>query len=45
MPCVTEEGRLIMAAADRLAWAPDGNGGVYLALHRSATHCCGSCFQ
>lgn len=36
MPCVTEDGRLIMAKADRLSWAPDGNGGVYLALHRCA---------
>ena len=40
LPCLTKEGRVIMAAPDRFATAPDGNGGIFLALHRcvSCTH-------
>ncbi len=34
MPCVTEKGKIFKAEAGRLAWAPDGNGGLYSALHR-----------
>ena len=32
LPCLTEEGKVIMASPDALAKAPDGNGGIYLAL-------------
>jgi len=35
MPCVTESGRIIMESASKLARAPDGNGGLYMALARS----------
>ncbi|PNW81173.1 hypothetical protein CHLRE_07g345300v5 [Chlamydomonas reinhardtii] len=35
LPCFTEDGKLILEAPGRLAKAPDGNGGVYLALARS----------
>eukprot|EP00208_Stichococcus_sp_RCC1054_P001973 CAMPEP_0206140996 /NCGR_PEP_ID=MMETSP1473-20131121/11448_1 /ASSEMBLY_ACC=CAM_ASM_001109 /TAXON_ID=1461547 /ORGANISM="Stichococcus sp, Strain RCC1054" /LENGTH=469 /DNA_ID=CAMNT_0053535381 /DNA_START=218 /DNA_END=1627 /DNA_ORIENTATION=+ len=34
MPCITEEGKIFKAEAGRLAWAPDGNGGLYSALQR-----------
>lgn len=34
MPCITEGGKLILAEPHRLAWAPDGNGGLYNALRR-----------
>ena len=34
MPCLTPEGKVIMASADRIATAPDGNGGVFAALQR-----------
>jgi hypothetical protein len=39
LPCMTEDGRAIMAAPDRLATAPDGNGGVYAALDRCQGLC------
>ena len=32
LPCLTPEGKIIMASPHALAKAPDGNGGVYLAL-------------
>lgn len=32
LPCLTPEGKIIMASPHSLANAPDGNGGVYLAL-------------
>uniref|UniRef100_A0A7R9V7G0 UDP-N-acetylglucosamine diphosphorylase n=1 Tax=Chlamydomonas euryale TaxID=1486919 RepID=A0A7R9V7G0_9CHLO len=35
LPCLTEEGKIIMETDSRIAKAPDGNGGVYMALHRS----------
>lgn len=35
MPCLTPEGKVIMASSHSLAKAPDGNGGVYLALAKS----------
>lgn len=35
LPCLTPEGKVIMASSHRLASAPDGNGGVYLALAKS----------
>ncbi|KAG2434619.1 hypothetical protein HXX76_007514 [Chlamydomonas incerta] len=35
LPCFTEDGKLILEAPGSLAKAPDGNGGVYLALARS----------
>ena len=34
LPCVTEEGKVILASAGSLATAPDGNGGMYAALSR-----------
>jgi UDP-N-acetylglucosamine/UDP-N-acetylgalactosamine diphosphorylase len=35
LPCVTLDGKLIMATPHSIATAPDGNGGVYLALQKS----------
>ncbi|DBA82806.1 hypothetical protein WJX77_012241 [Trebouxia sp. C0004] len=35
LPCLTPEGKFIMASSHALAKAPDGNGGVYLALAKS----------
>ena len=32
LPALTEQGRIIMEGPSRLAMAPDGNGGVYVAL-------------
>jgi UDP-N-acetylglucosamine/UDP-N-acetylgalactosamine diphosphorylase len=32
LPALTEQGRIIREAPSRLAMAPDGNGGVYMAL-------------
>ncbi|KAK9823478.1 hypothetical protein WJX72_003019 [[Myrmecia] bisecta] len=34
LPCLTEEGKIIMDSPCSLAKAPDGNGGVYTALQR-----------
>ena len=34
-PCLTPDGKLIVETPDSLAFAPDGNGGVYRALQRS----------
>ena len=36
LPCVTAEGKIIMASAGAMATAPDGNGGMYAALQRQA---------
>ena len=35
MPCFTLEGKLMLAAPGELAEAPDGNGGMYVALRES----------
>ena len=35
LPAMTEQGRIIREAPARLAMAPDGNGGVYVALRAS----------
>lgn len=35
LPAMTEQGRVIVEAPGRLAMAPDGNGGVYVALKRA----------
>eukprot|EP00195_Chlamydomonas_chlamydogama_P005792 CAMPEP_0202904818 /NCGR_PEP_ID=MMETSP1392-20130828/31237_1 /ASSEMBLY_ACC=CAM_ASM_000868 /TAXON_ID=225041 /ORGANISM="Chlamydomonas chlamydogama, Strain SAG 11-48b" /LENGTH=471 /DNA_ID=CAMNT_0049592643 /DNA_START=73 /DNA_END=1488 /DNA_ORIENTATION=- len=35
LPCLTEEGKIIMESPQSIAKAPDGNGGVYMALHKS----------
>ena len=39
LPCVTAEGKVIMATAGTLATAPDGNGGMYAALSRQGPLC------
>lgn len=43
MPCITGEGKIFQAEAGRLAWAPDGNGGLYSALHRWAADPAAAC--
>lgn len=35
LPCLTEEGKIIMETASRVSLAPDGNGGVYTSLQAS----------
>lgn len=35
LPCVTLEGKIILEAADTVAVAPNGNGGIYKALNES----------
>ncbi|KAK9471436.1 nucleotide-diphospho-sugar transferase [Dipodascopsis tothii] len=35
LPCLSNEGKLLMDTKSHVAVAPDGNGGVYLALHKA----------
>jgi UDP-N-acetylglucosamine/UDP-N-acetylgalactosamine diphosphorylase len=35
LPCMTEEGKIIMESRNKVAMAPDGNGGVYASLLQS----------
>ncbi|GKY99469.1 hypothetical protein MPSEU_000901200 [Mayamaea pseudoterrestris] len=35
LPCLTEEGKIIMETASRVSMAPDGNGGLYTSLQSS----------
>lgn len=35
LPALTNEGKIIMEAADKVSVAPDGNGGVYASLRNS----------
>jgi len=35
LPCMTNEGKIIMETASKIAMAPDGNGGIYPSLQNS----------
>jgi UDP-N-acetylglucosamine/UDP-N-acetylgalactosamine diphosphorylase len=35
LPCLTEEGKLMMESRGKVAMAPDGNGGVYASMSQS----------
>ena len=35
LPCLTTEGKMMLETKDRLATAPDGNGGIYAALRNA----------
>lgn len=35
LPCMTEQGKIIMESRSKVAMAPDGNGGVYASLSQS----------
>jgi UDP-N-acetylglucosamine pyrophosphorylase len=36
-PCLTKDAKLMLSSPGELSMAPNGNGGCYLALHRSGT--------
>jgi hypothetical protein len=36
LSCLTKDGKVIMATEHAIAQAPDGNGGVYIALEKYA---------
>ena len=37
LPCLTEQGDVILETSSSVARAPDGNGGLYTALQRCTT--------